>query len=246
MNFAYLNLQDHPRGNIIMRHLVQNGFIPSIIIEEKSSLAVKNRNSLLSAFINYEEVIPSTKNIIADLNIPLVQVANHNDDECEKLLKNFDLDLVVLGDTRVIKKNIMNIPKLGIINSHPGYLPDVKGNNPYIWALIKDLPQGCSIHFIDETVDTGDILLRREIKLDGCRSYANLLNTINYLCADLMLEAVKQIKDYTFTRTPQIKLSFVKKDHVDCEFYAASKEIKEEAIRKLEKIIMHFSEPIIA
>lgn len=233
MNFAYLNLQNHPRGNIILENLIRNGLIPKIVIEENSSLAIKNRNSSLSAFENCSENFLLTKNIIANFNIPLFQVKNHNDNECEDLLKKCDLELIVLGDTRIIKNNIMNIPKIGTINSHPGYLPDVKGNNPYIWAIINDLPQGCSIHFIDNNIDTGDILLREIIDFKTYESYAELLQKINYLCADLMVKVVKQIMSNTYTRTPQSKLKFVKEDHIDREFYAASKEKKEVAIRKL-------------
>ena len=100
MNFAYLNLQDHPRGNIILQHLISNGFVPSIIIEENSSLAVKNRSSILSTFKNESADFPLTKTILADQNIPLAQVENHNNERCEEILRKFDLDLIVLGDTR--------------------------------------------------------------------------------------------------------------------------------------------------
>lgn len=233
MNFAYLNLQDHPRGNVILQHLINNGFIPSIVIEESSSLASKSRNSIISSFNNNLESFPLTKNILSNFKVPLVHVKNHNDEKCEELLKKFDLDLIVLGDTRIIKENIRSIPKIGTVNSHPGYLPDVKGNNPCIWAIIHDLPQGCSIHFIDENVDTGDVLMREMIDLKTCESYIDLLNKINYLCADLMLKTLQQIKNGTHIRTPQSQLKFTKENHVDREFYAATAEIKEAALRKL-------------
>ena len=235
MNFAYLNLQDHPRGNVILQHLIQNGLIPSIIIEEASPLALKNRNSVLSAFKNSAEVFPATKDLISGVNVPLTLVGNHNDEQCEGILKKFDLDLIVLGDTRVMKKNIMSIPKIGTINSHPGYLPDVKGNNPYIWAIINDLPQGCSIHFIDENVDTGDLLLRERIDPKSCKSYIDLLRTINHLCATMMVKVVRQIQEKSHVRIPQSTLAFVSNNHLDQEFYAAPLEVKKEAIQKLER-----------
>lgn len=234
MKFAYLNLKDHPRGNIILKSLILQGLIPSIIIEEDSSLAQKNRSGIVSAFKDSLITFPLTQDIVADLNVPVFLVENHNDEKCEELLRRFEVDLIVLGDTRVMKKNIIDIPKVGIINSHPGYLPDVKGNNPYIWAIINDLPQGCSIHFIDENVDTGDVILRERIDLSICKSYTDLLRKINDLCADLMVEAVRQIKSKTYLRTPQSKLQFIDANHVDKEFYAATSELKEMAIKKLE------------
>ncbi len=234
MRFAYLNLRNHPRGNIILKSLIENGFIPSMIVEEDSSLAEKNRSGIIAAFKDSSEVFPTTQDIVIDLNVPIFLVQNHNDKECEEFLKRCNVDLIVLGDTRVIKKNIMNIPKIGVINSHPGYLPDVKGNNPYIWAVINDLPQGCSIHFIDENVDTGDVILREKIDIKTCKSYTDLLRRINHLCADLMVEAVGQIKNESYLRTPQSKLKFINENHIDKEFYAASPEVKKAAIKKLE------------
>lgn len=236
MKYAYLNLKDHPRGNVILQHLINNGFLPSIIIEEKSSLAAKSRSSILATFEKSSEIFPVTSDIIVGLNIPFFQVENHNNKECEELLKKLDLDLIILGDTRIMKKNIISIPKIGTINSHPGYLPDVKGNNPYIWALINDLPQGCSIHFIDENVDTGDVLMREMIDLKAYKTYTDLLRKINYLCAELMLKVIKQIQEGSYVRTPQLKLKFMKENHIDKEFFSANAEIKNAAIKKLENI----------
>jgi len=233
MKFAYLNLKEHPRGNIILQALVNSGFIPSIIIEEDSSLAVKNRNSIISAF-KEKTVFPLVQDIIANLVVPIFTVSNHNNKECEELLKKLDIDLIVLGDTRVITGNIMNIPKIGTINSHPGYLPDVKGNNPYIWAIIHDLPQGCSIHFIDENVDTGDIILRESFDIKLCKSYTQLLQTINALCAKLMVDAVERISNNSYARVSQSQIAFANQDHIDKEFFAAPAEVKTMAIKKLE------------
>ena len=234
MKFAYLNLREHPRGNIILQRLLKNNLIPSIVIEEQSSLAEKNRNSVLSTFENSDIKFPTTQELSKDFDIPLFTVDNHNSDQCKNLLNGLVLDLIVLGDTRIIKDNIRKIPKIGTLNSHPGYLPDVKGNNPYIWAIIHNLPQGCSIHFIDENVDTGDVILRQKINVQQCKSYQQLLQNINDLCADLMLQAIQQIENKTYSRIPQSKLKFENQDHVDREFFAASLEVKKTAIKKLE------------
>jgi len=236
MKFVYFNLKNHPRGNIILQDLLNNNLIPCAIIEEKSSLAVKNCEGILSVFKNSSEKFPLTNDLILQRDIPFFEVDNHNDLQCEKILKQLgDIDLIVLGDTRIIKKNILNIPKIGIINSHPGYLPDVRGNNPYIWAIINDLPQGCSVHFIDEGVDTGDIILREMINLSEYNSYINLLKKINSTCANLIVQAVLQIKNNNFSRTPQANLKFVGKNIYNAkEFFASPEEVKKLAIKKME------------
>lgn len=82
---------------------------------------------------------------------------------------------------------------MGIVNVHPGYLPDVKGNNPYIWAILKDLPQGCTVHFIDRGVDTSPVILRKKLFLQRGQSYQHLLGQINILCGELLVEALAGI-----------------------------------------------------
>ncbi len=214
MNFAYLNLKNHPRGNVILRELVQQGFVPSIIIEEDSVLAQKSIANFATIKNLPTDFFPtSAQDIIANFNIPLAHVANHNDENCENLLKRFAPDLIVLGDVRIIKKNIRDIPTIGTINSHPGYLPDVRGNNPYIWAIIHDLPQGCSIHFIDENIDTGDILLREEIPAKTYKSYPDLLQKINNLCAELMVKALRQIVAKEHNPLNQTTLEFIRENY---------------------------------
>ncbi len=238
MKFIYLNLKDHPRGNIILQELINHNLKPLAVIEEKSSLATKNHEGILSAFEGSSKTFPTTQNIVSQHNIPLFEVENHNNFECEKILHQYgDLDLIILGDTRIIKNNILSLPKIGIINSHPGYLPDVRGNNPYIWAIINNLPQGCSVHFIDENVDTGDVILRERIDLNECKSYIALLEKINNICSRLIVEAVLLIRDNKIIRTPQSNLTFVSNNiYNGKEFLAASKEIKKQAIEELRNI----------
>ncbi len=232
LKFAYLNLKDHPRGNIILLELLNNNFIPAIIIEENSSLAQKNKNAITSAVANFN--FPQTKEMAAKHNIKVLEVDNHNDENCILELAKLNLDLIILGDTRVMKSGIINSARLGVINSHPGYLPDVRGNNPYIWALANNLPQGCSVHFIDENIDTGDLILREKIDLKTCPTYPDLLQTINSLCAKLMVEATKQISENTCVRIPQSQLEKSGDKVRTPTFLAAPSDVKITAIQKLE------------
>jgi len=236
MRFAYLNLSNHPRGNVILSYLLDNNFRPLVVVEENSSLAQKNKNGITSFFEGTNYNFLETKPLLEKYNIPLITVDNHNSEECQKILERADLDLIVLGDTRVIKNNIINIPRIGVINSHPGYLPDVRGNNPYIWAIINDLPQGCSVHFIDENVDTGDLLLREKIDPKDFKSFADFLQKINFLCAELILESLKKIQNKSYIRIPQLELKTFKSNHIPKEFYAASTEIKKLAIEKFYRL----------
>ena len=69
---------------------------------------------------------------VADGYQEVVSCKNNNDADCERSIKESGVDMIVLGDCRIIKDPIIAASLGGIVNVHPGYLPDVKGNNPYI------------------------------------------------------------------------------------------------------------------
>ena len=181
----------------MLHRIIQEGHKPQIVIEEDSSLAKKNEASLLEELKCLEPqtpLPPCLVDIVQGTGIRCARVANHNDEECQTLLKEFSLDVIVLGDTRIIRSPILAIPRIGIINVHPGYLPDVRGNNPYIWAVYHDLPQGCSVHFIDTDIDTGPIILRKKLDLTHVSSFPILMHTLIEACGNLLARALNQVE----------------------------------------------------
>lgn len=72
--------------------------------------------------------------------------------------------LVAAGFGEILPPAILDVPDRGCINVHPGYLPHTRGYNPNVWSIIKDLPAGVSIHYMEEEVDAGDVLARRKVE----------------------------------------------------------------------------------
>ena len=211
LRFAYLNLKNNPRGNAMLHRIIQEGHEPLVVIEEDSSLAKKNELALIEELKWLEPDIPlppTLQEIVVGRDIQWVKVANHNDDDSQTLLSELSLDIIVLGDTRIMKPNILTIPKIGIVNVHPGYLPDVRGNNPYIWALYHDLPQGCSVHFVDKEIDTGPIILRERIEVEHGSSFPLLMHSLIVTCGNLLAAALNNIEKGTMTcqRQEDVKL----------------------------------------
>ncbi|NEO78801.1 formyltransferase family protein [Moorena sp. SIO4G3] len=206
------------------------------MIEEVSSTATIGREKLTTDLKQSSLGVPlplSLKQILSELSVPCFKVADHNHQECIKLLQDINPDLIVLGDTRILKQGILNIPKDGIINVHPGYLPDVKGNNPYIWSIIYDLPLGCTVHFIDTGVDTGPIIKRQKIFLEREKYFPDLLVEINSLCGELLVDSLKQISSGLVKSINQSELA--RETSEVRTFRLASPAIKALAVEKLEK-----------
>ena len=69
------------------------------------------------------------------------------------------------------------MPKYGAINCHAGKLPDYRGRNILNWALINDEKEfGITVHFIDEGIDTGDIILQESFEIKDSDNYKSLLD----------------------------------------------------------------------
>jgi len=81
------------------------------------------------------------------------------------LLNKINADLIISYNYRyIIKKDILK--KYKIINLHISYLPYNRGAYPNVWAYIEKTPIGVSIHYIDEGIDTGDIIAQKRIVID--------------------------------------------------------------------------------
>jgi len=66
----------------------------------------------------------------------------------------------------LIPKEIIELMKGKIINLHISYLPWNKGAHPNVWSFLEDTPKGVSIHYVDEGIDTGPIIIQKEIFFD--------------------------------------------------------------------------------
>jgi len=202
LHFAFLVLEEHPYGREMLRTLLQNGFIPSVIIQEVSRVGDEEREKFL-ARIAGQPVPPRLTQIIAGKKIPVFCVENHNDSTCKELLEANAPDVLVLGGTRIIKSQILEVPKRATVNAHPGLLPWLRGSASVGWALYKDLPEGATAHFIDPGIDTGDIIIRRELPVYHHDTYESLNYRIALLSGELMAESLKFLETGEAPRIPQ-------------------------------------------
>ena len=121
---------------------------------------------------------------------------------------------------------------MGTVNVHPGCLPTVRGNNPYIWAVIHDLPQACTSHFVDRGVDTGPLLVRKPLDVTTVSSYRQLLVAIHQKCAEVLIDTLAGLENRQLQPIPQTNLAH--EESVFQTFRLASPEIKQQAIQKIE------------
>jgi len=86
--------------------------------------------------------------------------------EAMDLLRKIKPDFIIcIHFPYVIPREILDIPKQGALNLHPAYLPYNRGWHTASWAIWNNTPYGATLHFMDENIDTGDIIHQRLIKV---------------------------------------------------------------------------------
>lgn len=187
--FAYLLLKEHPYGREMLKQIMSEGFVPAVIISEVSDIADEEREKFLKR-IEGNPIADSIEEQISELNIPHFEVPIHNSENVMPIIEDMELDLIVFGGTRIIRGEILEHPRNGVINSHPGLLPDCRGSASPAWSVYHDIPIGSSTHFCDNGIDTGELLLRREVPVKRGMTYEDLCYHTLVLAGVLMKEAL--------------------------------------------------------
>ncbi len=202
LHFAFLVLEEHPYGREMLRILLERNLIPSMIIQEVSEVGDAEREKFLARMAG-QPVPPRLTQLIAGKKIPVYCVANHNDNTCRELLAAEKPDVLALGGTRIIKPPILETPRRATVNAHPGLLPLLRGSASVGWALYKDFPQGATAHFIDPGIDTGDIIVKRQLPVYHHDTYESINARIAILSGELMAESLTFLANGEAPREPQ-------------------------------------------
>ena len=196
MNFVFFSITEHPWGREMLCQLIDSGFVPSLIIEEKSDGGNTEREKF-EFRLGSNPLAPTMKSQIEKHNIPFVQVPIHNDEHCMEHIENADPDLIVFGGTRIIRGKILEYGgnKGGVLNSHPGLLPECRGSASPAWSVHEGIKIGSSCHFCSTDIDAGDLVGKREIEVKRGDDYHDLCYKTSVVASNLMVEAVRAFSD---------------------------------------------------
>ena len=129
------------------------------------------------------------------LGVDFIPMKNVNSKDSINKLKSYKADIFVsMSFDQIIKKEVIHLPEKGFINCHAGALPFYRGRNVLNWVLINDEKEfGVTVHYIDEGIDTGDIILQKKSLITDDDSYKTLLERAIDLCDKTLYEAIVKI-----------------------------------------------------
>jgi len=132
-----------------------------------------------------------------DLKKKIVEVHSVNNRHLQKHIESMNPDLIITFGTGIVKPYIFNIPKWGTINIHRGDASSYRGLDSDLWAIKnEDFDKiNVTIHYVDEDLDTGDILMDGGISLTKVEEIYHLRYHTTMLATDMMLRTLNLFEE---------------------------------------------------
>jgi methionyl-tRNA formyltransferase len=142
------------------------------------------------------------------LDLPVLRPTAVNGPSVLEQLRSWAPDLgLSIAYNQIFRRALLEIPRLGFLNFHAGMLPNYRGRNVINWAIINgERELGLTAHFVDEGIDTGDLLLQRRIPIDWTDGYGDVLCRAVQAMPSLVVDALDLVAGGRYTRTPQPKV----------------------------------------
>lgn len=119
-----------------------------------------------------------------------------NDAEYVDRIREMRPDIIVVMGTSLIKKDIMILPRLGVLNLHTGLSPYYRGGLSNFWPIINKEPQYCgvTVHALDLGVDSGDIVYNGLPVIDARDTFSSINCKAITLGVELMKRAIQDLQ----------------------------------------------------
>ena len=139
---------------------------------------------------------PSISAYAESKNIPIRIISTPNSKKFREYLQTLDIDIIINQSQNIIKKELLGIPKIGIINRHNALLPKNRGRLTPFWVIFNgDKETGVSIHFVEEGIDSGDIIVQKKYKVLKSDNFNSIVDKNYNIASEAMITAINLLQD---------------------------------------------------
>tara|TARA_B100001250_G_scaffold285390_1_gene247483 strand:+ start:1529 stop:2230 length:702 start_codon:yes stop_codon:yes gene_type:complete len=162
INTVLFTYSFHHRKTLdFIQRLYEEGFSVSLILAADYEL-IKSPKSAFK--FKPKKLTTSLEILVKKYSIPF-HIVKHNSEESEVLLKKYKINFGIISGARILKNNIIQAIKYGVLNFHPGLLPYVRGLDSILWSIDKDYPIGVTAHLINEKIDAGCLVYQKKTSI---------------------------------------------------------------------------------
>lgn len=106
----------------------------------------------------------------------------------------------------ILKPVFLDLFPKGCINLHPSLLPYNRGAHPNVWSIVEGTPAGVTLHYVDSGIDSGDIIVQREVAVEAVDTGATLYRKLENAACSLFAESWPAVQSGRAPRHPQPRL----------------------------------------
>lgn len=153
----------------------------------------------------------AVKQYAVSQNLTVLQPTNLKNDDFLNELKQLNANLQIVVAFRMLPKVVWQMPEYGTFNLHASLLPNYRGAAPINWAIINgETVTGVSTFFIDEKIDTGDMILQESVEIQPEENAGSLHDKLMQKGSKLVLKTVNLIENGAVKTIPQSNPSNIK------------------------------------
>lgn len=161
----------HLKSAMILKELIEKDNLPDLVIaapsEQLNVYEIEKKSFLDPGLVMRNSV----RDLASKLGITYL-VAKHNSAETEVFLNELRPTLGIVGGARILPEHVIDKFSIGVLNAHPGLIPQNRGLYTFHYAILRRLPQAVTLHLIDRNVDAGKILNTKIVQIDKNESAA--------------------------------------------------------------------------
>ncbi len=172
-----------------LQKLIDNGYDIPLVVSQPDK--PRGRSKQL--------VMPEVKALAVENGIEVFQPVSLKNDEASAYIASFEPDfLVVAAYGKILPKAVLDIPKKACINVHGSLLPKYRGAAPIQWSVLNgDKTTGVTTMLMGEGLDTGDMLLKKEVAIGENETAAALFDRLAVVGADLLMQTLENFDHIT-------------------------------------------------
>lgn len=142
--------------------------------------------------------------LAAQENVELLRVADLHGDDTLRAVEHFDAEVGLSLAAPILRPSLFRLPRQGTLNLHKGKVPEYRGMPPAFWELWNgEKSIGCTVHWVDEKLDTGDIVAQTAIDREPHATLRGLQLRLDEVGIRLMKEGVSRVLDGAAAKLPQ-------------------------------------------
>jgi len=164
-NFPHKKTQD------FLLRMSLYGLRPALVLTSPPKKLDLPKSFLRDKYKNIDLLYP--EDMCRMMGVPCIEI-NHNDRSVPAILNQHEVEFGVIGGARILSPHILKSLPMGIINHHPGLIPENRGLNAVKWAVKLSLPQGMTVHLIDRKIDRGSIIKKYIVPVYGTDSLKDI------------------------------------------------------------------------